>query len=72
MPPEVPQRRLGIAGLDVVRGFALCGILSADVQPIASIGAPPVAATSASSADAWLGLLVEQRLTGRCRPAAPA
>ncbi|MCA2221138.1 hypothetical protein [Nonomuraea aurantiaca] len=69
MPPEVRRRRLGIAALGVVRGFALCGILSADVQPIASIGAPPVAA---SSADAWLGLLVEQRLTGRCRPAAPA
>jgi uncharacterized protein len=57
--------RRRIVALDVIRGFALCGILLANVQPIANAGevvisqAPPDPADGGGSA--WLGLLVEQR-----------
>jgi uncharacterized protein len=50
--------RVRIVALDVIRGFALCGILVANVQPIAHVGDQPV---SGVEADAWMGLLVEQR-----------
>ncbi|WP_431894808.1 DUF418 domain-containing protein [Nonomuraea sp. bgisy101] len=51
-----------IAALDVVRGFALGGILLANIQPIASVGGvvlPP--SSQPSPTDAWMGLLVGQR-----------
>ncbi|GAA0995885.1 hypothetical protein GCM10009555_090760 [Acrocarpospora macrocephala] len=50
-----------IAALDVVRGFALCGILLANVQPIANAGDLVVAPTGSGSDGAWLGLFVAQR-----------
>ncbi|GAA2858163.1 hypothetical protein GCM10010517_16560 [Streptosporangium fragile] len=53
-----------IAALDVIRGFALCGILLANVKPIAHMGdvvsaTQPVVTTGRD--DAWLGLFVDQR-----------
>ncbi|NUR90511.1 MAG: DUF418 domain-containing protein [Nonomuraea sp.] len=53
-----------IAALDVVRGFALCGILLANVQPISHVGTAALTEAQAGADDAatyWLGLLVEQR-----------
>ncbi|MEU7738900.1 DUF418 domain-containing protein [Nonomuraea sp. NPDC049158] len=50
-----------IGALDVIRGFALCGILLANVQPIASLGGPVVTHGSPTAGDVWMGLLVEQR-----------
>ena len=58
--PASPPRRSRIAALDVLRGFALCGILLANVRPIAST--VELAVPSAPRAtDAWQGALVEQR-----------
>ncbi|MEV5322674.1 DUF418 domain-containing protein [Nonomuraea sp. NPDC052634] len=54
-----PSERPRIAALDVVRGFALCGVLLANVQPIAAAGAPPVAPPQ--DGISWHGLLVDQR-----------
>jgi uncharacterized membrane protein YeiB len=52
-----------IAALDVLRGFALCGILLANIRPIASAGPAFVPLSSSGPADAgrWLHLLVDQR-----------
>ncbi|WP_155349010.1 DUF418 domain-containing protein [Acrocarpospora pleiomorpha] len=50
-----------IAALDVVRGFALCGILLANVQPIANAGDLVVAPSMGGSDGSWLGLFVAQR-----------
>ncbi|MFI6816528.1 DUF418 domain-containing protein [Nonomuraea sp. NPDC050328] len=50
-PPSPSRRR--IAELDVLRGFALCGIVLANIHPIA--GGPP------EPEPAWMGLLVHQR-----------
>ena len=55
--PSLERQR--IQALDVLRGFALCGILVANVRPIANAGAPPVAA--ALDGPAWSGILVDQR-----------
>ena len=52
-------RRQRIVALDVVRGFALCGILLANVQPIANAGALVI--TDAPTGPSWFDLLVEQR-----------
>lgn len=52
--------RSRIAALDVIRGFALCGVVIANVQPIASFGTG-VARTSVPTDHAWLGLLVYHR-----------
>ncbi|RCG28990.1 DUF418 domain-containing protein [Sphaerisporangium album] len=52
--------RQRIGALDVVRGFALCGILVANVQPIANVG-DAVQHSAVDSGNAWVGLLVEQR-----------
>ncbi|WP_214411380.1 DUF418 domain-containing protein [Sphaerisporangium fuscum] len=56
--------RVRIVALDVIRGFALCGILVANVQPIAAAGGfGDVLASDrpASQGEMWMGLLVEQR-----------
>ena len=52
-----------VVALDVVRGFALCGILVANVKPIAHRGgtaALPAAGTPSRGAG-WVHLLVDQR-----------
>ena len=51
---RVPARPR-IVALDVLRGFALCGILLVNVRPIAA------ASGSAPADPAWLGLLVHDR-----------
>lgn len=61
-----PSGRPRVAALDVLRGFALCGILLANVKPVAHMGgAVPVAPLTAAGGDGggfdWLGLLVDQR-----------
>ncbi|MFD8526403.1 DUF418 domain-containing protein [Streptosporangium canum] len=53
-----------IAALDVLRGFALCGILLANVKPIAHMvrtGEVTQPVVVASQDGAWLGLFVDQR-----------
>jgi uncharacterized membrane protein YeiB len=51
--------RRRIAALDVVRGFALCGILLANVAPIAATGA--IVTTGQADPQPWLGLFVYHR-----------
>lgn len=50
-----------IIALDVLRGFALCGILVANVQPITASGDVVIHETAAATGSDWLGLLVYQR-----------
>jgi uncharacterized membrane protein YeiB len=52
------SHRPRIAALDVLRGFALCGILVANVRPIANVNAGVL--NTAVGAD-WPGYLVDQR-----------
>ncbi|SDJ03378.1 DUF418 domain-containing protein [Nonomuraea jiangxiensis] len=69
--PATFSGRARISALDVLRGFALCGILLANVKPIAHMvevtgvfGTEPLAppAVAPESRDgAWLGLFVDQR-----------
>ncbi|MDH2425979.1 DUF418 domain-containing protein [Sphaerisporangium sp. TRM90804] len=56
-----PAGRPRITALDVLRGFALCGILLANVQPIANAGAPLIVTGAPTGEGAWLGLLIHQR-----------
>ncbi|WP_157254077.1 DUF418 domain-containing protein [Nonomuraea typhae] len=51
--------RARVAALDVLRGFALCGILLANVRPIAHAGG--TAAVEGDGGPAWLGMFVDQR-----------
>jgi uncharacterized protein len=72
-PPELSSAgaRARLVWLDVVRGFALCGILLANVRPIANADAAAVAGpldaaigssgVAASFGDLWPGILVDQR-----------
>ncbi|WP_419703620.1 DUF418 domain-containing protein [Promicromonospora sp. NFX87] len=69
MPPtsaDSPPARARLVALDVLRGFALCGILVANVVPISAAvatDAPVTTALAASGAGQvdWLHLLVDQR-----------
>lgn len=54
------SERRRIAAIDVVRGVALCGILVANLAPIASAGAPVLTAP-AEDPKPWLGLFVYHR-----------
>ncbi|MEV4189225.1 DUF418 domain-containing protein [Streptosporangium canum] len=65
-PATTASGRPRIAALDVLRGFALCGILLANVKPIAHMvhtGEVTQPVVVASQDDAWLGLglFVDQR-----------
>jgi uncharacterized membrane protein YeiB len=55
-----PDRRSRINALDVIRGFALCGILLVTIPPIASIGDDTVVGHVSSSVN-WLGLFTAHR-----------
>lgn len=69
MPPtpvESPPARPRLVALDIVRGFALCGILIANVIPIsASVASDAPVTTALTTAGNgtvdWLHLLVDQR-----------
>ncbi|WP_084370339.1 DUF418 domain-containing protein [Microbispora sp. ATCC PTA-5024] len=59
LPPPARER---ITALDVIRGFALCGILVVNVQPIAHVGdAAVVGPAGGGPGEQVVGLLVEQR-----------
>lgn len=58
-----PPHRPRIAALDVLRGFAMCGILVANIQLIASTGTAVVEPTL-GAAHVWLGLPVLSLLFG--------
>ncbi|MEV0597551.1 DUF418 domain-containing protein [Nonomuraea cavernae] len=65
-PTTTFSSRPRIAALDVLRGFALCGILVANVKPIAHMvhtvsTTQPVVATSQDGSWLGLGLFVDQR-----------
>lgn len=57
--PATSSGRPRVAALDVLRGFALCGILLANVKPIAYMGG--TAPADPDSGPSLLGLLVDQR-----------
>lgn len=62
MPTDTDLTSLGrprVSALDVVRGFALCGILLANIQPIANAGRTGVDVSQFGTE--WPGLLVDQR-----------
>ncbi|MFD6142970.1 DUF418 domain-containing protein [Promicromonospora sp. NPDC060271] len=69
MPPTSavsPPARSRLVALDVLRGFALCGILVANVIPISAAVATDAPVTTALTASGggqvdWLHLLVDQR-----------
>ncbi|MBB5079130.1 DUF418 domain-containing protein [Nonomuraea endophytica] len=57
--PATSSGRPRVAALDVLRGFALCGILLANVKPIAHMGGTAPAAPGGDPS--LLGLFVDQR-----------
>ncbi|MFI6904697.1 DUF418 domain-containing protein [Nonomuraea sp. NPDC050394] len=57
--PATSSGRPRVAALDVLRGFALCGILLANVKPIAHMGG--TAPADPDGGPSLLGLLVDQR-----------
>jgi uncharacterized protein len=57
-PDRTSSGRTRIAALDVVRGFALCGILLVNVRPISAVGA---AGHQLPADPAWVSLVVQQR-----------
>jgi uncharacterized protein len=57
--PETFSIRPRITALDVLRGFALCGILLANIQPIANRGVAIV--TDSPVEYPWKGMFVDQR-----------
>jgi len=62
-PPSAPPTtgdRARIDALDVVRGFALCGILLVNIPPIASRGLDIMVAIAGSQTD-WLGMFTVHR-----------
>ncbi|MFC4117459.1 DUF418 domain-containing protein [Nonomuraea zeae] len=59
-PPVAAGRRARISALDVIRGFALCGILLANVKPIANAGDVVLQLAPDDSPD-WPGLFIDQR-----------
>lgn len=63
VPATTSVGRPRIAALDVLRGFALCGVLIANVRPIvnADPAFTPQVSAAASAAYPWLHLLVDQR-----------
>ena len=57
-----PGARPRIATLDVLRGFALCGILLVNIAPVTRFGLrAELPAPNLSDASGWLQLLVQQR-----------
>ncbi|GAA3113328.1 DUF418 domain-containing protein [Streptosporangium carneum] len=60
-PATTSPGRPRVDALDVLRGFALCGILLANVRPISNLGGVVVSESAGGAAEAWMGLLVEQR-----------
>ncbi|MCT9934364.1 DUF418 domain-containing protein [Planotetraspora sp. A-T 1434] len=60
-PATTGSGRPRIVALDVVRGFALCGILLVNIQPIANAGDVVLPPSAARPEGAWMGLLAEQR-----------
>lgn len=68
IPPEAthsapPEGRPRIDALDILRGFALCGILLVNIAPVTSFGhgLPPHGGTTLENAGGWLQLLIQQR-----------
>src|SRR5690606_5246598 len=59
-PSTTPSGRARIKALDVIRGFALIGILPANVQPIAA-SAGAVLRAGPGTESPWWGILVYQR-----------
>lgn len=57
-----PDRGARVVALDVLRGFALCGILLVNIAPLTSFGYDvPRPSPNLSDPSGWLQLLVQQR-----------
>ena len=61
-PQAAPAARPRIAALDVLRGFALCGILFVNIPPVARFGyQADLGPATLADPSGWLQLLVQQR-----------
>jgi uncharacterized protein len=60
-PATTSLGRSRISALDVVRGFALCGILWVNIKPIANAGRVVVSVSPPGTDGEWIGLLTDQR-----------